>query len=194
MRVAHTHTRSLTSKAFLAVPNLRPEKSMSSPKRIILGVVTGQSRSLLEHAAVFAQQFDADLVCAHVDTTRYVEEVKPDGTIVSLPFDPDLVDLREENPDPKLLVQLHEVLDPAGVRWTSRALAGDAAHALTALADEVDAEFIIVGTRKPGVRRSVHEFFDGSVGARLAHLQHRPVVIVPLSPVREEKDLPWATG
>jgi len=73
-------------------------------------------------------------------------------------------------------------------------LAGDAAHALTELADQVNAEFIIVGTRKPGVRRSMHEFFDGSVGARLAHLQHRPVVIVPLSPVAEEKDLPWTTG
>jgi nucleotide-binding universal stress UspA family protein len=168
------------------------ELTMNTPRHhIVVGVVKQQPSSLLEQAAFFAKQFDADLVCAYVDSGRYLEQEKADGTVISLSFDPDLVDRREEKLDPELQAQLTEVLDRHDVVWSSRALAGDAARALSHLAEQVDAAFIIVGTRQAGIRRSMHEFFDGSVGARLAHLQRRPVLIIPLSPVSQEADLPW---
>jgi nucleotide-binding universal stress UspA family protein len=39
---------------------------------------------------------------------------------------------------------------------------------------------IIVGSRRGGLRSTMHEFFGGSVAAHLAHRQPRPVVVVPL--------------
>lgn len=163
----------------------------TSGRRIVVGVFLGQSPSVLEQAALFAAQFNAELVCAHVDSSRYVSEEKPDGTIVSLPIDPDLVDLREEVIEPQLLTEIAAVLAGHAVNWTARALAGDPAESLAHLANELDAILIVVGTRKAGIRRTLHEFFDGSVGARLAHRQHRPVLIIPLSPVGADSELPW---
>jgi nucleotide-binding universal stress UspA family protein len=163
----------------------------TSGRHIVVGVFSGQPSDVLEQAARFAHQFNADLVCGYVDATRRVAEERPDGTILSLPTDPDLVDLREEMVDPKLEGDIARVLDGQDVKWMVRALAGDPAEALGHLADQLDALLIIVGTRKAGIRRSLHEFFDGSVGARLAHRQHRPVVIIPLDPVATDAELPW---
>jgi nucleotide-binding universal stress UspA family protein len=50
---------------------------------------------------------------------------------------------------------------------------------------------IVVGTREPGFRGTVHEFINGSVAAQLAHRQHRPVVVIPLNPVTDDDELPW---
>jgi nucleotide-binding universal stress UspA family protein len=164
----------------------------TSGRHIVVGVFNGQPSCVLEQAAYFAHHFGADLVCGYVDATRYVVEERPDGTVISLPIDPDLVDLHEEIVDPKLEAEIAQGLDGQDVRWTVRALAGDPAEALAHLADQLDALLIVVGTRKAGIRRSLHEFFDGSVGARLAHRQHRPVVIIPLDPVATDAELPWA--
>jgi nucleotide-binding universal stress UspA family protein len=159
---------------------------------IVVGVVVGQSPAVVEQAAYFAKHFDADIVCATVDSSRYVTEERADGTLVTQAIDPDLVDPREERIDPQLEKQLAGILDGRGIPWSVRALAGDPATALGHCADLLDASMIVVGTRKSGMRRLVHEFFDGSVGARLAHRQHRPVVVIPLSPVSKDSDLPWA--
>jgi len=37
----------------------------------------------------------------------------------------------------------------------------------------------------------MREFLNGSIAAHLAHRQRRPVVVIPLSPVREGEALPW---
>jgi hypothetical protein len=50
---------------------------------------------------------------------------------------------------------------------------------------------IIVGTRKPNFAGTLREFINGSVASRLAHRQHRPVVVLPRRPVREGERLPW---
>jgi nucleotide-binding universal stress UspA family protein len=163
----------------------------TSERHIVVGVFSGQPSDVVKHAGRFAHQFSADLVCAYVEATRFVAEEGPDGAIFSLPIDPDLVDLREEVVDPKLEAEIAHGLDGQDVTWTVRALAGDPAEALAHLADQLDAVLIIVGTREPGIRRSLHEFFNGSVGARLAHRQHRPVVIIPLNPVATDSELPW---
>ena len=57
--------------------------------------------------------------------------------------------------------------------------------------EELDARYIVVGTREAGLRGSVREFFNGSVAVHLAHRQHRPVIVVPLAPIEGGEKLPW---
>ena len=151
---------------------------------VVVGVVDGQPPAVVEQAAVFARHFGAQLICAGVDATRYVVETRADGTVTTLPLDPDVAEEREEFFDEQLLQQVAAIMgDHAEVPWTARALAGDPADALAELADEVDARMIVVGTREASFWGAMHEFLNGSVAAQLAHHQHRPVVVIPLNPV-----------
>lgn len=169
-----------------------PITPLPRPRRpIVVGVVPGQPATVVAEAAVFAQHFDAELICATVDLSHYAVEEKPDGTVIALPLDPDLADTRTEEFDPELRRTIAETLDPLPVRWSVRALAGGPGRELARLADEVDAAMIVVGTRERGLRGSLREFFNGSVAVQLAHQQHRPLVVVPLNPVGAESELPW---
>lgn len=159
--------------------------------RIVVGVVPDQPNAVIATAATFAHQFRADLVCASVDTARYTVDTLQDGTVVSMPIDPDLADEAVERFDPELRSSIATVLEDRGVLWSVRALAGGPAQELARLADELDAAMIVVGTREPGIKGSLHEFFSGSVAAQLAHRQHRPIVVVPLNPVGLDGELPW---
>ena len=75
--------------------------------------------------------------------------------------------------------------------WEFRYLAGRADRALTHLARAVDAAVIVVGTRRPGGGGRMHELLQGSVGAHLAHHQHRPVLVVPTEVVDWKTPLQW---
>jgi len=162
-----------------------------STARIVVGVDTGQPDAVVQQAAVFAEHFGAELVCAWVDTGRYVIEEHPDGTVSSLSFDPDVVDLADESLPPRLVARLAVALDGSPVAWSTRALAGDPALAIGRLADTLGAAMIVVGTRESSVRAGLQAFFSGSIAVRLAHRQHRPVVMIPLAPVPFEQRLPW---
>ena len=79
----------------------------------------------------------------------------------------------------------------AGVPVEFRELAGGIGHAMARLAEVLDAEMIVVGSRRGGgMRTSMHEFFGGSVAVHLAHRQPRPLVVIPLSP-KPQGRLPW---
>jgi nucleotide-binding universal stress UspA family protein len=158
---------------------------------IVVGVVPRQPVAVVTEAALFAERFDAELVCATVDTSRYTVSREPDGTVVATSFDPDLADETVEEFDPALRATIADVLDKRALRWSVRALAGNPAEELAGLADEMGAAMIVVGTREAGMRGSLHEFFNGSAAVQLAHRQHRPVVVVPLNPVGADDELPW---
>jgi nucleotide-binding universal stress UspA family protein len=160
-------------------------------RRILVGVTYGQADVVLRHAARFARTFDAALVCAHVDPGRYVVEELPDGTVASLPLDPDLPELKDTDFDQGLVAQVRAAVADDSIELSFRELAGDVAYALTRLADILDVEMIIVGSRRGGVRAGLKQFLTGSVAAHLAHRQPRPVVVVPVAPVAEGKPLPW---
>jgi nucleotide-binding universal stress UspA family protein len=100
--------------------------------------------------------------------------------VESRPIDPDQPDWNTAVFDGGLAHLIRSVADQEGVRVEFRELAGDIAHALNRLAEVLGAEMIIVGSRRGGVRSSMHEFFGGSVAAHLAHRQPRPVVVVPV--------------
>ncbi|MGR0221282.1 universal stress protein [Agromyces sp. ZXT2-6] len=179
-------------------------------RTLVVGVMAAQPDAVATQAAALAAQLGTRLVCATVDAGRYVVEERPDGGIRSAPFDPDLADADAafadadadagtangadaavDRVDPELEARLHALLDPTGVAWETRALAGDPARALARLAETLDAMMIVVGTREGGLRGTLHELFNGSVAAHLAHRQHRPVVVIPLSPVGLGAALPW---
>ncbi|MBG6213919.1 MAG: universal stress protein [Cryobacterium sp.] len=158
---------------------------------VIVGVTSGQPDAVVLAAASFAVQFHAELICTTVEPGRYVVDEFADGSIVSLPVDPDLLDLDEKSFPVALRTHLATLLDGRNLEWSTRAVAGDPARALAHLADTLSAAMIVVGTRERGVRASVQEFFGGSVAVHLAHRQHRPVVVIPLAPVAFRDELPW---
>lgn len=160
-------------------------------EHIVLGYVPGQRDTVLAQAAGFAFRLHADLICAVVDEGRYVVEALPDGTVRSMPIDPDGVDEHGGELDPRVRHHIDAVLADRGIAWRVLALAGEPASALAHLADAVDAALIVVGTRSIRGRRSMRDFFGGSIAARLAHRQHRPVLVIPLDPVAHDADLPW---
>jgi nucleotide-binding universal stress UspA family protein len=160
-------------------------------RKILVGITYGQPDTVLRHAAQFARIFGAALVCAHVDPGRYVVEERPDGSVVSLPLDPELPELKDTDFDQGLVAQVRTAVADDSIELSFRELAGDVAYALTRLADILDVELIIVGSRRGGVRAGLKQFLTGSVAAHLAHRQHRPVVVIPVAPVAEGKPLPW---
>jgi nucleotide-binding universal stress UspA family protein len=160
-------------------------------RRILVGVTYGQPDVVLRHAARFARTFQAALVCAHVDPGRYVVEELPDGSVASLPLDPDLPELKDTDFDQGLVAQVRAAVADESLELSFRELAGDVAYALTRLADILDVEMIIVGSRRGGVRAGLKQFLTGSVAAHLAHRQPRPVVVIPVAPVAEGRPLPW---
>ncbi len=163
----------------------------SSQPTVVVGVMPHQPEDVIRRAAEIAVLLNARLVCAHVDVTRYVVDEEPDGTVIAFPFDPETPDVIVERFDPALAQRIHRTLEPLGVPWSLRALAGDPGQALAHLADAVDATMIVVGTRHGKIRSSMHEFFGGSVAVHLAHHQHRPVLVIPLNPVPPGEAPPW---
>jgi nucleotide-binding universal stress UspA family protein len=84
------------------------------------------------------------------------------------------------------------VLDGRSVVWSVHQLVGDPAIAMKQFADRIGAKLIVVGTRRRGFGESIREFFTGSVAARLAHRQTRPILVVPIGEtVADDEDLTW---
>jgi len=163
---------------------------------VVVGVVEHQKEVVMTEAARLAARFGVPLVCAFVDVRRFVTGRHEDGTVTSVPIDPDLSEVEADPFDPELADRIHASIARSLGAGTElpvifRQLAGDPADALGALAEQLDAELIVVGSRHPGLMSGVRGFFAGSVAVRLAHRQHRPVVVVPVAPVKADEPLPW---
>jgi nucleotide-binding universal stress UspA family protein len=167
---------------------------VSHSRFVVVGVAAGQPTSVVAEAARFAAAFDAELVCAVVDPSRYTVPSAAGGVVQVTSIDPDLADDAALVFDPDVESVIADALAGTGVRWSTRALAGGPSVELTRLANELDAAMIVVGTRQAGFRGTMHEFFSGSVAVQLAHHQHRPIVVVPLHPVGVDEPPPWQGG
>ncbi|MFH8251646.1 universal stress protein [Microbacterium sp. B2969] len=155
---------------------------------VIVGLVPGEPVRVLKEAARYAKLLGAHLLVVNVDVTRFVTYEDPDGYVHSAP-----IDINVAGGEADLAVVKSEaaaVLDAVGLAWSAKQLVGDPALAIKHLADDVDARLIVVGTRRRGIGESIREFFTGSVAARLAHRQHRPVLVVPLGePVPDDEEI-----
>ena len=154
---------------------------MTPPRpTVVVGVADGRSDAVVLVAAEFAQRSDAELVCAVVDEAHYAA-VDRSGRAVVVPIDPDAVD-DDERDWAGIEDRLHDVLDHRHVDWSVRFVTGEPSAAITAVAFDVDALMIVIGTQRPTIARSFRELFAGSIAAHLAHRQARPIVVVPLDP------------
>ncbi|MEL5991346.1 universal stress protein [Microbacterium phosphatis] len=144
---------------------------------VIAGIIPEQAPRVLQEAAHYAMLLGAPLVVVHVDVTRFVTYEDPDGYVHSAPVDISVQAGEGELQAVKAAAESHLV--NSGVTWEVRQLVGDPALAIKHFADRIDAKLIVVGTRKRGFGESIRQFFTGSVAARLAHRQHRPVLVVP---------------
>jgi nucleotide-binding universal stress UspA family protein len=127
-------------------------------RHIVVGVTPKQPPEVIRQAARFARQFEAVLVCANVDAAAYVVAEHPDGSVDSRPIDPDQPDWDTAVFHGGLADRIGALAQPEGVHVEFRELAGDIAHALGRLAEILQAEMIIVGSRRGGFRSSMHEF------------------------------------
>jgi nucleotide-binding universal stress UspA family protein len=132
----------------------------------------------------------AALYFAYVDSSRYAIEEFPDGTVRHAPIDPDLDDEEWPTTQAALVRSVTETMAANDVPWHFRYLAGRVVRALTHVARAVDAAAVVVGTHAGRPHRSA-DFVNGSVSIQLAHRQHRPVLVVPLTVVDWEDRAPW---
>lgn len=171
-------------------PAQQPAEDEQLRGAVIVAAIPGQPARVVREAASYARMLQAPIVVVHVDVTRFVTYEDPDGYVHTAPIDiqahngrSDLVEVRDS---------AAATLDSLRMTWTIRQLVGDPALAIKHLADRIDARLIVVGTRNRGLGESIREFFTGSVAARLAHRQHRPILVVPLGePVADDAPL-WA--
>jgi nucleotide-binding universal stress UspA family protein len=155
---------------------------------VIVGVVPDLPARVLKEAARYALLLRAPLLVVHVDVTRFVTYEDPDGYVHSAPIDVNIA--VGEGELARVEAQTTAILEGHGVDWSVRQLVGDPALAIKHLADDIDARLLVVGTRKRGFGESIREFFTGSVAARLAHRQHRPILVVPLGdPVPDDEEI-----
>ena len=159
---------------------------------VIVGVIPDQSTRVLSEGARYAKLFGAPLVVVHVDVTRFVTYEDPDGYVHSAPIDLNIA--AGEGELAKVTDTATSFLAGHDIEWSVRQLVGDPAMAIKHLAEKIDARLIVVGTRKRGLGESIREFFTGSVAARLAHRQHRSILVVPLGePVADDEEI-WPTA
>lgn len=155
---------------------------------VIVGVVPGLPTRVLKEAGRYAQLLGAPLVVVHVDVTRFVTYEDPDGYVHSAPIDINVA--AGESELAVVEAEAAKVLDGHDVDWAVRQLVGDPAMAMKHLAEQLDARLLVVGTRKRGLGESIREFFTGSVAARLAHRQQRPILVIPLGePVPDDEEI-----
>lgn len=119
-------------------------------------------------AASLAQQSGARIVVAHVD-----ERIVAKGDMPSLRADEDQVFKRIESEVEKLAA---DGIDASIERKVI--VLGGPAREIADVADEVDADVIVVGTRG---QSQIAGLLLGSVTTRLLHIAKRPVLAVPPS-------------
>lgn len=155
---------------------------------VIVGVVPDQSTRVLAEGARYAKLLGAPMLVVHVDVTRFVTYEDPDGYVHSAPIDMNIA--AGEGELEKVKATAAAFLEGHDVSWSVQQLVGDPAMAIKHLAEQVDAKLLVVGTRKRGIGESIREFFTGSVAARLAHRQPRPILVVPLGePVPDDEEI-----
>ncbi|MGN6199768.1 universal stress protein [Humibacter sp.] len=158
----------------------------ASSRPLVAGVVADVPDVVITEAAALAAQLGSTIVFATVEPLRYSISTLPDGSVLSMPLDPDVADTQEETFDPDLVARIRSLVPDASPEFVARA--GDPAIELARLAEERDARAIAVGTRKPGFRASLEEFLAGSIAVSLAHNQARPVIVIPVAHTVEGHD------
>ncbi len=155
---------------------------------VIVALQPGQRPRVLQEAARYASLLKALLIVAHVDVTRFVTYEDPDGLVHSSALDINLPDGAEAFEQVTAEAAEH-LVDFTG-EWTTEQLIGDPAMAIKKLAEQVDAQLIVIGTRNSGLGETIRQFFTGAVATRLALRQSRPILVVPQhKPIEDDQPI-----
>lgn len=150
---------------------------------VVVGVIPGRGSWVAQESAALAQAMGVALVCVWADPSRVYVADGPDGTIETTPLDPDQDDDGSPTADEAALeARLADDLAQLDVVWRFVYTVDEPARALDAVAAQYDARLIAVGPRRPGWAGWMSQMVGGSVAGRLAHTQHRPVLVVPPAP------------
>lgn len=131
---------------------------VAAPRRVVCAIDFSAASIRAAQAALLVADECATVTLVHVAPALDLAHPLRDrsgaifGADVSGPFD-------------RLVEELRRYA-PAGVTIETRVAAGSAVEEVLSVADEVDAELIVVGTHGPGL---VERFFIGSVAAKLLH-------------------------
>jgi len=148
---------------------------------VVVGVLPGQSPTVVREAAHLARAMGANLVCVWSDGARTFVAQEPDGTLVTTPLDPDHVDEREDvvAAEVVLVAEVETNLEGSDVPWRFVYTVGEASRELAQVGRETGATMIVVGSRRPGLGGWMNHLIGGSTAGHLAHTQPLPVTIVP---------------
>lgn len=135
---------------------------------VVVGIEPGQTSSVLATAASFAKDLNAKVQVVFADSGRFVAERLPETNVLGT---------AEETFPEELAALAETVLE--GVDYELHNVPGEPGKVLSAVAKEVDAQMIVIGTRRPGLRNKLAQFIDGSIAVALAQKQTCPVLVVP---------------
>lgn len=155
-------------------------------RSVVVGVDHRQP-DLARRAAALVQSLGGslvELVCVWVDETAVAE---PNGFAVSV--DPDIV-VSDDRYAADVLDGLNLSMADVGLPWSAVRGAGDPAHELARIADEVSAAMIVIGARRTGLRGWATSMVGGTVAGHLIHDQRRPVVVLPEHALAGDPDAP----
>lgn len=148
---------------------------------IIVGVEPGRVADVVDIAVQVAQKFGVRVVCVLVDPGLLSLGNRADGSPIVESLDPDSVRDRAQELSEADRATISAISAARSVTTEIVAEVGDPVHALIAAANARDALMIVVGTHTGWHRLT--EILNGSVAARLAHQQHRSVLVVPTAPI-----------
>jgi len=148
---------------------------------VLVGVDWNCQEHLVRTAAGLAAGLGQHLVCAFVDPASYLTEWEPAEQRTALSLDP-VTNEEAYFPSGQVERNLEQILGQPGETWSFRALNGDVSKALSRLAENIGASFLVVGADRPGSLAWVDRALGGSVSLSLTHEQQRPVLIVPVAP------------
>jgi nucleotide-binding universal stress UspA family protein len=136
-------------------------------ERIVVGVDgSDNSRVALAWAADLAGALDAEVIAVHAFGLLESVAAEPGTTTED----------RRRQIEHRFTTDWSAVLDEKGVRADRRVCDGDPVSVLLRVADETDADLVVVGSRGLGGHP---ELLLGSTSSHVAQQCRRPVVIIP---------------
>jgi nucleotide-binding universal stress UspA family protein len=144
-------------------------------KTIVVGVDGSEtSHAAAEHAVAIARQWKGKLLLVTVVRT-------PEGWwgIGGAPPPPEALSAALAEGQAQVLNELEERLDLDGIDYETVEELGDPSSRLIAVAENNNADMIVIGRRGAGIAERV---MLGSVADRLCHQSPVPVLVVPETP------------